>query len=86
LITVPWVPQYRLRADCSRTARRFSVPGKLLRMDGRVQAEAGQSSLGLGFCRRSTATSWRSTSSSVSFYAAECASHAIHPVRRTKNR
>jgi hypothetical protein len=42
LITVPWVPQYRLRADCSRTARRFFAPGKLLRMDGRAQAEAGE--------------------------------------------
>lgn len=42
MITVLWVLQYRLRADCSRTVRWFSAPGKLLRMDGRVQAEAGE--------------------------------------------
>jgi hypothetical protein len=51
-----------------------------------ITIRSAQSSFGLGFCRRSTATSWRSTSSSASFDAAERASNAIHPVRRTKNR
>ena len=45
-----------------------------------------KSSLGLGLCRRSTATSWRSTSSSASFDADERASSAIQPVKRTKIR
>jgi hypothetical protein len=31
--------QYRLQADCGRTVRWFSAPGKMLRMDGRVQAD-----------------------------------------------
>jgi hypothetical protein len=34
-------------------------------------ARSAQSSLGLGFCRRSTATWWRSTSSAVSFDAGD---------------
>jgi len=33
----------------------------------------------LGFCRRSTATAWRNTSSSASFDAEERASSTIHP-------
>jgi hypothetical protein len=49
-------------------------------------ARSAQSSFGLGFCRRSTATSWRTTSSSASFEAAERASSIIQPVRRTKIR
>jgi hypothetical protein len=40
-------------------------------------------SFGLRFCRRSTETSWRSISNSVSFDAEERASSAIQPVRRT---
>jgi hypothetical protein len=39
--------------------------------------------LGFGFWRRSTATSWRSTSSSASFDADERGDGAIHPARRT---
>jgi hypothetical protein len=42
-------------------------------------ARSAQSSLGLGFCRRSTATSWRSTSSPASFDAEERARSAIQP-------
>jgi hypothetical protein len=49
-------------------------------------ARSAQASFGLGFCRRSTATSWRSTSNSASFDAEERASSAIQPVRRTKIR
>ena len=56
------------------------------RARGASTARSAQSSLGLGFCRRSTATSWRSTSSSASFDAAEHASSAIHPARRTNIR
>lgn len=47
-------------------------------------AWSAQSSLGLGFCRRSTATSWCSTSNSASLEAEERASSTIHPARRTK--
>ncbi len=49
-------------------------------------ARSAQSSFGLGFCRRSTATSWRKMSSSASLAAAERASKAIQPVMRTKIR
>lgn len=49
-------------------------------------ARSAQSSLGLGCWRRSTATSWRSTSSSASFAADERASSASHPARRTNIR
>jgi hypothetical protein len=45
---------------------------------GRVPADRPGSSLSRG-CRRSTATSWRSTSRPASFDAAERASSAIHP-------
>ena len=38
-------------------------------------ARSAQSSFGLGFCRRSTATSWRSTSNSASLDAEERARH-----------
>jgi len=47
---------------------------------------SAQSSLGLGCWRRSTATSWRSTSSSASLDADDRASSAIHPARRTNIR
>jgi hypothetical protein len=56
------------------------------RASAAITARSAQSILGLGFCRRSTATSWRSTSSSASFDAAERASSTIQPVRRTKSR
>ena len=46
-------------------------------------ARSAQFSLGLGCWRRSTATSWRSTSSSASFEAVDRASSTIHPARRT---
>jgi hypothetical protein len=46
---------------------------------GRRVPRSAQSSPGPGFCRRSTATSWRSTSNSVSFDAAERASSPIQP-------
>jgi len=49
-------------------------------------ARSAQSSYGFGCCRRSTAISWRSSSSSASFEAEECANSAIHPARRTKIR
>jgi hypothetical protein len=49
-------------------------------------ARPARSSFGFGFCRRGTATSWRSTSRSASFDAGERASNAIHPPRRTKIR
>jgi hypothetical protein len=42
----------------------------------------GPVQLGLGFCRRGTAASWRRTSSSASFEAGERASSAIQPTRR----
>ena len=48
-----------------------------------ITIRSAQSSWGLRFCRRSTATSWRSTSSSASFDAADRASSTIHPARRT---
>jgi hypothetical protein len=46
---------------------------------------SAQSTWGLRFCRRSTATSWRRTSSSASFDAGQRASSAIHPVRRMRS-
>jgi len=49
-------------------------------------ARSAQFSFGLGFFRRSTATSWRSISSSASFDAAERASSAIQPTKRTNIR
>jgi hypothetical protein len=36
-----------------------------------ITIRSGKSGLGFGFCRRSAATSWRSTSSSASFKAAD---------------
>jgi hypothetical protein len=56
------------------------------RVSAAITSRSVQSSLGFGFCRRSTATSWRSTSNSASFDAAERASSAIQPVRRTNTR
>jgi hypothetical protein len=53
---------------------------------GAIIARSARSSLGLGFCRRSTATFWSSTSSSASFHAAERASSTIQPDRRTNIR
>jgi hypothetical protein len=67
------------RAAPHAAARGVAVPG-------RRAPRSAQSSFGLGFCRRSTATSWRSTSSSASFDAAERASSASHPARRTNIR
>jgi len=49
-------------------------------------ARPAQSSLGLGCWRRSTASSWRNTSSSASFDADDRASIAIHPTRPTNIR
>ncbi len=49
-------------------------------------ARSADSSFGFGFGRRSTATSWRRTSSSASFEAVERATRVIQPVRRTKIR
>jgi hypothetical protein len=87
------------RVQCQRTSRlcqRSRVPGLTSRAarcgPGSSRAKAAstarsaQSSLGLGCCRRSTASSWRSTSSSASFDAGERASNANHPVRRTNIR
>jgi hypothetical protein len=56
------------------------------RVKAAITARSAQSSLGLGFCRRSTVTSMRSTSNSASFDAEERASSAIHPARLTKSR
>jgi hypothetical protein len=72
------------------------VPGvtsRLLRSDpgsspvsAASTARSAQPSPGLGFSRRGTAASWRSTSNAASFDAAEPASSAIQPVRHTKIR
>jgi len=80
----------------SRRCQRSSVPGVTSRPIGidagsrrakaASTARSAQSSLGRGFCRRSTATSWRSTSISASFDAADRASSANQPVRRTNTR
>ena len=56
-----------------------SVPGAVASWWSVLSEWQGQSSFGLGFCRRSTATSWRSTSSSASFGAAERAGSASQP-------
>ena len=48
----------------SRCAR--SLAGRS-RISAAITARSAQSSFGFGFCRRSTATSWRSTRSSASF-------------------
>jgi hypothetical protein len=73
--------------------QRAGVTSRLIRTDlgssramAARTARSAQSSLGLGFCRRSTASSWRSISSSASFDAAERASSAIQQVRRTNIR
>lgn len=67
LATLPWRP-IRLPTRCVRYA-----PGMLIRSEvgssrarAAITARSAQSSRGLGFCRRSTATSWRSTSNPAS--------------------
>ena len=53
---------------------------------GPSTARSAQPVPGFGFCRRSTATSWRSTSNSASFESAERAGSTIQPAIRTKIR
>ena len=76
----PPVPaQQRVRGhQAAHPQRPWEQPGRAA-----STARSAQSSLGFGFWRCSTATSWRSTSSSASFDAAERASSAIHPASRT---
>jgi len=56
------------------------------RINAARTARSAQSSRGLLLVRRRTAISWRSTSSSASFEAAERASSTIQPTSRAKIR
>ena len=84
------------RQQASRRCQASSVSGvtsRLIRsgLGGSMASAAstarpGQSGFGCGFCRRSTATSWRNTSCSASFEAGDRVSRAIQPAGRTKTR
>jgi hypothetical protein len=69
----------RVPAWAKATAWLSSISGEPVSSVSAGTARPAQSSLGFGFCRRSTATSWRNTSSSASF---EAASSAIQPTGR----
>ena len=51
-----------------------------------VAARSAESTFGLGFCHRSTATRWRSTSRSACFEVNERANSVIQPDWRTNIR
>jgi hypothetical protein len=72
-----------------RVQRNFTIhaqqPGEQPGQRGEHRT-VGPVQLGPGFCRRSTANSWRSTNSSASVEADERASSALQPARRMKIR